>query len=172
MRFICDKRTQSPVNDLYPVRGTHPAGGRRFRELVDLGDTWFLKRLMSAAAACAIAALLVACAKSDDQSANATATGPVTDSSDSGLKPVAGVQSALGDPKHGSAIFSQNCSSCHGVAGAGGGIGPTLKGEKSRKDFGAAVAWIKNPKAPMPKLYPSPLSASDVADVASYVESL
>ncbi len=78
----------------------------------------------------------------------------------------------MGDATHGSAIFSQNCSSCHGAAGAGGGIGPVLKGEKSRKDYAAAVAWIKDPKPPMPKLYPAPLSESDVADVAAYVESL
>jgi mono/diheme cytochrome c family protein len=78
----------------------------------------------------------------------------------------------MGDAKHGASIFAQNCSSCHGAGGAGGGIGPVLKGEKARKNYDAAVAWIKNPQPPMPKLYPSPLSESDVADVASYVESL
>jgi mono/diheme cytochrome c family protein len=128
---------------------------------------------MSAAAACALAGLLFAgCAKSNDQSASASATGPISDSGDTGLKPVEGAKAAAGDPKHGEAIFSQNCSSCHGAAGAGGGIGPSLKGEKSRKNTDAAIAWIKNPQPPMPKLYPAPLSESDVADVASYVESL
>ncbi len=128
---------------------------------------------MSIVATCAVAGFLVAgCSKSSDQSASATATGPVTDSSDSGLKPVAAASGSTGDVKHGSAIFAQNCSSCHGAAGAGGGIGPVLKGEKSRKNYDAAIAWIKNPQPPMPKLYPSPLSESDVADVASYVESL
>ena len=34
------------------------------------------------------------------------------------------------------------------------------------------VAFIKNPKAPMPKLYPAPLSEQDVADAARLVESL
>ncbi len=132
-----------------------------------------MKRLTSVAATFAVAALLAAgCSKSSDEGANASATGPVTDSSDSGLKPVSSMKVAMGDPKHGAAIFGQNCSSCHGAAGAGGGIGPTLKGEKSRKNYDAAIAWIKNPKPPMPKLYPSPLSESDVADVASYVESL
>ena len=133
-----------------------------------------MKRLMSVVATCAIAGLLVTgCSKSSEQSASASATGPVTDSSDSGLKPTdAPSGSAMGDATHGSAIFSQNCSSCHGAAGAGGGIGPVLKGEKSRKDYAAAVAWIKDPKPPMPKLYPAPLSESDVADVAAYVESL
>ncbi|MBD5604887.1 MAG: cytochrome c [Candidatus Eremiobacteraeota bacterium] len=129
--------------------------------------------MMSVLAACAIAATLAAgCSKSSDQSANATASGPVTDSSDSGLKPADGTKVAMGDAKHGEAIFSQNCSSCHGAAGAGGGIGPSLKGEKSRKNDAAAIAWIKNPQPPMPKLYPATLTESDVSDVAAYVETL
>jgi len=131
---------------------------------------------MSVLATGAIVALLAAgCSKSsDDQSASASASpaGPITDSSDSGLKPVEDSKSGMGDPKHGEAIFSQNCSSCHGAAGAGGGIGPTLKGEKARKNYDAAVAWIKNPMPPMPKLYPATLSESDVHDVAAYVETL
>jgi len=136
-----------------------------------------LKRLMSVLATGAIVAMLAAgCSKSsDDASASASASpaGPITDSSDSGLKPVEDSKSsAMGDSKHGEAIFSQNCSSCHGAAGAGGGIGPTLKGEKTRKNYDAAVAWIKNPMPPMPKLYPATLSESDVHDVAAYVETL
>jgi alcohol dehydrogenase (cytochrome c) len=63
-----------------------------------------------------------------------------------------------------------NCAACHG-ANAQGGIGPTLHGEKSRKDTPAAIAWIKNPLPPMPKLYPTVLSEKDVEDVAAYVES-
>jgi alcohol dehydrogenase (cytochrome c) len=47
-----------------------------------------------------------------------------------------------------------------------------LKGEKQRKDYAAAIAWIKNPQPPMPKLFPSVLSQNDVQDVAAYVESL
>ncbi len=84
----------------------------------------------------------------------------------------AAVSVASGDATHGGTIFSANCASCHGANGAGGGIGPSLKGEKSRKDMAAAIAWIKNPQAPMPKLYPAPLSEKDVSDVAAYVESL
>jgi mono/diheme cytochrome c family protein len=79
---------------------------------------------------------------------------------------------SAGDPAKGESIFSDNCASCHGAKGAGGGIGPALKGEKDRKNTAAAIAWIKNPQPPMPKLYPSPLSEKDVADVAAYVESL
>jgi ubiquinol-cytochrome c reductase cytochrome c subunit len=78
----------------------------------------------------------------------------------------------LGNVTHGEDIFKDNCAGCHGVAGAGG-IGPPLKGERQRKDDAAAIAWIKDPQSNvMPKLFPSPLSESDVEDVAAYVESL
>jgi ubiquinol-cytochrome c reductase cytochrome c subunit len=76
-----------------------------------------------------------------------------------------------GDPVHGKVIFAANCAACHGATG-GGGVGPNLHGEKARKDDAAAIAWIKNPVLPMPKLYPSPLSEKDVDDVAAFVESL
>jgi cytochrome c oxidase cbb3-type subunit 3 len=79
---------------------------------------------------------------------------------------------AKGDAAHGKQIFDTNCATCHGAGGVGGGVGPSLKNEKSRKNFDQAVAWIKNPQPPMPKLYPSPLSEKDVQDAAAYVESL
>lgn len=72
---------------------------------------------------------------------------------------------------HGRAIFAQNCASCHGSGGSGG-FGPALLGERAKKNLTAAIGFIKNPVAPMPKLYPAPLSDRDVADVAAYVESL
>jgi len=81
------------------------------------------------------------------------------------------ISSGTGNAVHGRVIFQQNCSACHGANGAGG-MGPSLLGERFRKDFAQAVQWIENPQAPMPKLYPSPLSLSDVHDVAAYVESL
>ncbi len=79
---------------------------------------------------------------------------------------------ATGDAAHGKALFTQNCSGCHGATGAEGGVGPKLAGEKARKDTAGVIAQIKNPKPPMPKLYPSPLNDKDVADLAAYVESL
>ena len=79
------------------------------------------------------------------------------------------IAGAPGDAAHGKVIFASNCASCHGATGGGGG---TLKGEKTRRTEAAAIAWIKNPQPPMPKLYPSPLSEKDVSDVAAYVESL
>jgi mono/diheme cytochrome c family protein len=75
------------------------------------------------------------------------------------------------DAVHGRQVYTANCAACHG-ANAQGGVGPSLRGEKSRKNTAAAIAWIKNPLLPMPKLYPAVLSEKDVEDVAAYVESL
>jgi mono/diheme cytochrome c family protein len=80
--------------------------------------------------------------------------------------------SAMGNATAGKKIFSANCSSCHGATGAEGGVGPSLKNETKRKNYAQIVAWIKNPKAPMPKLYPSPLSEKDVENVAAYVTTV
>jgi mono/diheme cytochrome c family protein len=103
--------------------------------------------------------------------AAAGASQPAASASGAGASAAAPATSGTGDPVHGHQIFSANCAACHG-ANAQGGVGPSLHGEKSRKDTAAAIAWIKNPKLPMPKLYPSPLSEKDVEDVAAYVESL
>jgi alcohol dehydrogenase (cytochrome c) len=76
---------------------------------------------------------------------------------------------AAGD--HGKAVFTQYCSACHGASGEGS-VGPPLKGESAKKNLSQAVAFIKEPKTPMPKLFPKPLSEQDVADVAAFVEGL
>jgi len=77
----------------------------------------------------------------------------------------------LDDVGRGKALFKQYCSACHGVGGEGG-AGAVLKGEATRKNHDAVVAFIKNPLAPMPKMYPAPLSDEDVANLATFVETL
>lgn len=141
--------------------------------------------LIVAATLCGL--LVTGCAKSADSTSASDASASAAPAATAAADASSGAMSAsspaasssttqtvasAGDAAHGNAIFSANCASCHGAAGAGGGIGPSLKGEKSRKNTAAAIAWIKNPMQPMPKLYPSPLSEKDVADVAAYVESL
>lgn len=133
----------------------------------------------STLAACALLGMLLAGCSKEGGSAEKpgpAASGPVTDAASTGLKDDGGnVKEAAptkGDADAGKLVFTANCAGCHGANGAGGGVGPNLHGEKSRKDFTAAVAWIKNPAPPMPKLYPSPLGEKDVANVAAYVESL
>jgi mono/diheme cytochrome c family protein len=128
-------------------------------------------------AATALAATLAAgCAKSSDQSSTTTTTTtttePTTAAGTAQSAMAAAGSTALGDPVHGKQIFSANCATCHGPTGTEGGVGPSLKNEKSRKNYPATIAWIKNPAPPMPKLYPSPLSEKDVDDVAAFVQTL
>jgi len=115
------------------------------------------------------------CAKSggssEKTSAQATAAGPISDLGSTGLK--GEKREAKGaDAVHGKAVYTQNCAQCHGAIGTEGGVGPSLRNERSRKDMAKAIEWIKNPQPPMPKLFPSTLKEQDVADVAAYVESL
>jgi len=82
---------------------------------------------------------------------------------------LAQIVSRPGDAHRGKALYSQTCITCHGADGT---MMPnySLKDIKARKDQAALAAWIKNPKAPMPRLFPSPFSAQDVEDIAAYVE--
>jgi mono/diheme cytochrome c family protein len=132
-------------------------------------------------AAGAIAVLIAAgCTKGSDQSSTSStttstttaSTAPVSSATAAGTTSTSGTMAAAGDAAHGKTIFDANCATCHGAGGVGGGVGPSLKNEKSRKNYAQTVAWIKNPQPPMPKLYPSPLSEKDVEDAAAYVQSL
>ncbi len=80
--------------------------------------------------------------------------------------------SPVGDVKNGALVFQTNCTTCHGTIGTEGGVGPSLRDERVRKDLDATIVWIEHPQPPMPTLYPSPLSSHDVLDVATYVQSL
>lgn len=127
-------------------------------------------------AAAAIATLIAAgCSKGSDQS---TTTSSTTGAASAAPMSTTAASTAMrgsaaqGDPVRGKTIFTGNCASCHGATGTEGGIGPSLKNEKSRKNYDATIAWIHNPSPPMPKLWPTPLGDKDVQDVAAYVQSL
>jgi mono/diheme cytochrome c family protein len=74
-----------------------------------------------------------------------------------------------GDAVRGKALYLSVCATCHGESGQGI-PGHPLTHPKSRLDFEATVARIKQPKAPMPKLYPGQLADHDVADLAAYLQ--
>ena len=78
----------------------------------------------------------------------------------------------VGDRESGRIVFMTNCATCHGATGGEGGVGPSLRDERQRKNDDATIAWIADPAPPMPKLYPSILTKSQVVDVATYVQSL
>jgi mono/diheme cytochrome c family protein len=67
-------------------------------------------------------------------------------------------------------LYSQVCVSCHGPDGKML-ADHNLTTLKARKDLKATVAYIKDPKAPMPKLYPDLLRDQDILDVAAYIHS-
>jgi mono/diheme cytochrome c family protein len=141
-------------------------------------------KLLALFAAGAIAALTTAgCAKGSDQSTSSSTSTTTETASSAPVAPAAtsagsattaskAAGSAQGDAAHGKTVFASKCAQCHGQTGTEGGAGPSLKNEKSRKNYAQAVAWIKDPLPPMPKLYPDQISAKDVADVAAYVEGL
>ncbi len=79
--------------------------------------------------------------------------------------------SAAPDAGRGRDIFGHNCAACHGGHGEGG-AGPALTAINARLDYAATVNWIENPSSKMPRLFPSTLSAQDVADVAAFVQGL
>ena len=108
--------------------------------------------------------LVAACSKGSSNSNQGTST-MVTSAGNS-------MMMAMGDAAHGKKIFAQNCASCHGATGREGGVGPSLKNEKSKKNNSQTMAWIKDPQPPMPKLYPASLGDKDFADLAAFVQSL
>jgi mono/diheme cytochrome c family protein len=117
-------------------------------------------RFASLTAATLLLALAAAgCAKESDRS--------------QGAQSVASPAVVAGDAARGKQLFaSAKCTSCHGANGIEGGVGPTLKGEKARKDYVQTIAQIRDPQPPMPKLYPDPLNDKDVQDIAAYVQTL
>ena len=65
-------------------------------------------------------------------------------------------------------LYNQVCVSCHGADG--NMIADHKLGNlKARLDRAATIRFIKDPKPPMPKLYPDLLSEQNVTDVATFV---
>jgi mono/diheme cytochrome c family protein len=73
------------------------------------------------------------------------------------------------DEGHGRELYTHICSICHGATGELV-AGHDLKSLRDRRDLASTISFIKNPVAPMPKLYPNTLSEQDVADVAAYLQ--
>jgi PQQ-dependent dehydrogenase (methanol/ethanol family) len=92
----------------------------------------------------------------------------------SGAAPAAATSSSTRAPggaanvSAGRKLYTQVCVSCHGPDGDMI-ADRKLTTLKARKDLKATVAYIKDPKAPMPKLYPDLLKDQDILDVAAYI---
>lgn len=88
------------------------------------------------------------------------------------LLATAGFAHAEGDAAAGKTKSNQ-CASCHGTSGKGGGPNPALAGIDNAK-FATAIADFKSGKRknPMMEMMAKKLSDADVADLAAYYSSL
>jgi mono/diheme cytochrome c family protein len=77
------------------------------------------------------------------------------------------IVSVLRDPLRGEQLFAENCASCHGDGGTGGGIGPTLAGAEVSLD--EARSTIENGSGVMPA---GLVSGQDLEDVLAYLETI
>lgn len=68
----------------------------------------------------------------------------------------------------GQRLYGQVCQSCHGPDG-NMIADRRLGGIAGRQDLAATIAYIKDPRAPMPKLYPELLDEADVRAVAAWI---
>jgi nitric oxide reductase subunit C len=70
-------------------------------------------------------------------------------------------------------VFSQLCSACHAIGGAGGNVGPALDGVGSRFEAAYFEPWLKDPNAikpgtKMPKL---PLTDGQITELVAFLSS-
>jgi alcohol dehydrogenase (cytochrome c) len=82
-------------------------------------------------------------------------------------------RSARPDPNRGRLVYQGNCVGCHASDGTGV-TGFNLQNIGSRMDAKQLIAWIRNPRPPMPKVFAEPLDPDDLrdlADLAAYLQT-
>jgi alcohol dehydrogenase (cytochrome c) len=72
------------------------------------------------------------------------------------------------DRKAGLRLYSQVCAACHGPDGSML-ADHKLAGLAARRDMASTLAYLRDPKPPMPKLYPDLLDEQALVDVAAYI---
>src|SRR5690606_30507415 len=68
----------------------------------------------------------------------------------------------------GQRLYGQVCQSCHGPDG-NMIADRKLSGIAGRQDLAATIAYIKDPKPPMPRLFPGLLDEAAVRSVATWI---
>ena len=71
------------------------------------------------------------------------------------------------DAYRGQVVFSQNCATCHGPDGKGGGVGPKLQGDKIT--LAAIKAQIDSPRGTMP---PKLVTGQKERDVIAFLATI
>ncbi len=84
------------------------------------------------------------------------------------LTPAASGPAGAPNLANGRKLYGQICVACHGPEG-NLIADRKLTTLKARQSLAATVAYVKDPKAPMPKLYPDLLNEQSIVDVAAYV---
>jgi PQQ-dependent dehydrogenase (methanol/ethanol family) len=72
------------------------------------------------------------------------------------------------DVAAGRRLYSQVCVTCHGSEG-NLVAGHRLSAAVGRQNRAATIAYVKNPKAPMPKMFPDLLNEQSIIDVTEYL---
>jgi mono/diheme cytochrome c family protein len=72
-----------------------------------------------------------------------------------------------GDAARGEQLFAENCASCHGEGGTGGGVGPTLTGSGISLD--EARTTVENGSGVMPA---DLVEGQELEDVLAYLETI
>ena len=72
-----------------------------------------------------------------------------------------------GDASRGATVFERECASCHGSAGTGGGVGPTLAG--AGLDAATVTTTVQQGRGIMPA---GLVGGQEQADVVAYVVSI
>ncbi|MBS1886897.1 MAG: c-type cytochrome [Actinobacteria bacterium] len=73
-----------------------------------------------------------------------------------------------GNAEAGAAVFAQNCATCHGPTGHGGGIGPDLRTMPLAQTEEGTIKQVTNGGAVMPP-FSGVLSEEEIKNVAAYV---
>jgi alcohol dehydrogenase (cytochrome c) len=85
---------------------------------------------------------------------------------------LAATRSERPDPSRGQEVYQHTCLGCHASDGAGV-PGFSLQNIKSRMSREQLIAWIRNPRPPMPRVFAEPLDGDDVqdlSDLAAYLQ--
>src|SRR5260370_4845775 len=89
-------------------------------------------------------------------------------------KPPAYAAQVPGDAKHGLSVFNVSCSSCHGMNGRGGMVGPLVNGSYLAlvsNQYLRTTVIVGRPAVGMPdsrRHPPRPLTQEDITDVGSW----
>jgi cytochrome c553 len=79
-----------------------------------------------------------------------------------------GSEAEGGEASNGAAVFTENCSTCHGATGEGGNGGPDLLTMPLAKTEAGAIEQVTNGGGGMPA-FKGTLSEEEIEDVAAFV---